>query len=119
MTLSDLMNGYGDGFTKTIRGIKDHQPRNSYKWPFQPAPSTRLIKFWNKALRKTFGLSAGTTAHHQLGKWLHNDYSQWIWFYHPRSKAIMQRFGNVWRMWKRETNCGRKGRTSKFEYFTL
>ena len=40
LTLSDVMNGKGDGFTLTIRGIRDHQKRNAYTWPFQPAPST-------------------------------------------------------------------------------
>ena len=30
----------------------------------------------------------------------------------------MQRFGNVWKMWTRETSHGRLGRTSRFKYFT-
>lgn len=117
LTLSDVMNGKGDGFTQTIRGERDPQKRNDFRWPYQPAPSTQMIKFWKKALRKTFGMSAGITTH-KLGMWLHNDTSQWIWFYHPGSQSIMQRFGNVWRMWKRESNRGRLGPTSKFKYFT-
>ena len=75
LTLSDVMNGKGDGFTLTIRGIRDHQKRNAYTWPFQPAPSTRMIKFWKKAIRKIYGMVAGVTTH-KLGKWFHNNTSQ-------------------------------------------
>ena len=31
----------------------------------------------------------------------------------------MQRFGNVWKMWKRETTRGRMGPGSKFKFFTI
>ena len=74
-------------------------------------------KVLEKALRKIFGLIAGTTTY-KLGMWLHNYLSRWTWFYHPGSKSIIQRFGNVWRMWKRESNKGRMGSNSRFKYFT-
>ena len=77
-----------------------------------------MFKFWKKALRKTFGLIAGTTTY-KLGPWLNNDFKHWIWFYHPGSQSIMQRFGNVWKMWKRETSRGRMGHSSKFKFFTI
>ena len=112
------MNGYGNGFTETIQGQRDKQRNMSYKWPFQPTPSTRMFKFWKKALRKTFGLTAGITTY-KLGIWLNNDFKHWIWFYHPGSQSIIQRFGNVWKMWKRETTRGRMGPGSKFKFFTI
>ena len=117
MTTADIMNGFGNRFTLTFKCQKDHQRHNNFKWPFQPAPSTRMKKFWRKALRKTFGLAAGIMDH-KLGPWLHNDHSQWIWFYHPVSQAIMQRFGKLWRMWKQETSRGRLGKRSRFKIFT-
>ena len=73
LQLSDVMNGYGNGITETIQGQRDKQRNMSYKWPFQPTPSTRMFKFWKKALPKTFGLTAGVTAY-KLGIWLNNDF---------------------------------------------
>ena len=118
LQLSDIMNGYGNGFTEIIRGTRVNQRIITYKWPLQPPPSTQMLKFWKKALRKTFGLVAGVTSY-KLGRWLNNDFSHWIWFYHSGSQSIMQRFGNVWRMWTRETSRGRMGPNSKFKYFTI
>ena len=80
--MADVVNGYGNGFSDAITCQNDHQKHNSYKWPFQPIPLTRMKKFWEKALRKCFGLVAVVTTH-KLDKWLHDDHSQWIWFYHP------------------------------------
>ena len=88
LQLSDIMTGFGNGFTEAIRGQRDKQRNISYKWPFQAIPSTRMFKFWKKALRKTFGLIAGTTTY-KLGPWLNNDFKHWIWFYHPGSQSIM------------------------------
>ena len=68
MTLSDIMNGFGTGFTSMFKCRKNHQKYNNYKWPFQPEPTTSMRKLWRKALRKTFGLRAGNTSH-QLGSW--------------------------------------------------
>ena len=84
MTLADIMNGYGNGFTSMFRCIKNHQKHNNYKWPYQPEPTTSMKKICSAALRKTFGIKAGTTDY-QLGPWLHSDFSLWIWFFHPAS----------------------------------
>ena len=67
LTLSDIMNGNGDGFTSSFNCQRDHQKRNKYTWPYQPKPSTSMIKFWRKALRKTFQLRAGKVQH-KVGK---------------------------------------------------
>ena len=72
MTLSDIMNGNGDGFTESYKCRKDHQMQNSFKWPKQPEPSTTMKKCWKAALRKTFGLRAGVTSH-KLGIWVHSN----------------------------------------------
>ena len=76
-----------------------------------------MFKFWKKALRKTFGLEVGKTTH-TLGQWLRNNMNTWTWFYNPNSNSIMQRFGRVWNMWKRESNRGHMGCNSKFQYLT-
>ena len=117
MTVSDIMNGYGNGFTSMFKCRKTHQKLKNYKWPFQPEPTPSMKKLWSKALRKTFGLKAGKTTH-QLGLWLHSNISLWIWFFHPTSSSLFQRFGAVWKVWKRDSNRGRLGVTSKFKYFT-
>ena len=101
-TLSDLMTGKGNSFTETYRCQRDHQKWNRYKWPFQPTPSQKMIKLWRSTLRKTFQLKAGVTGH-KVGRWLHLDFKEWRWFFHPHSKSIYQRFGHVWKVWKRET----------------
>ena len=117
MTLVDLMNGKGTGFTVLFKCEKDHQRHNSFKWLFQPEPTTSMKKAWSAALRKTFGLKAGVTSY-TLGQWLHNDTTLWLWFFHPASSFLFQRFGAIWRVWKRESNRGRIGTTSKYKYFT-
>ena len=116
-TLSDLMTCKGDTFTNTFLCQRDHQRRNNYHWPFQPQPSQNMIKTWKKALRKTFQLKSGVTTY-KLGNWLHSNFNEWVWFYHPSSKSLYQRFGCTWKIWKRETNRGRMGSSSKFKYFT-
>ena len=42
LTLSDLMNGFGNGFTSLFKCQSDHQHHNSFKWPHQPEPSTSM-----------------------------------------------------------------------------
>ena len=101
LTVSDIMNGNGTGFTRGFFCERDHQPRNQYKWPHQPPPTTSMIKNWKSVLKKMFGLKSGVTSH-TLGTWLNNDVSQWIWFHHSSSSSLFQRFGHVWKVWKRD-----------------
>ena len=76
LTLSHVMNGYGDGFTSTYLGIKDDTRSSQYKWPQQPRPSSSSIRDWKLGLRKAFGLRNGRTSY-QLDCWLHNDLRNW------------------------------------------
>ena len=111
------MNGSGTGFTRTFFCERDHQPQNNFKWPFQPPPTSSMIKKWKSALRNTFGLKAGVTTH-KLGAWTNNDTSQWIWFHHHTSSSLFQRFGHLWKVWRRESRRGRIGLSTKYKYFT-
>ena len=117
LTLSDIMTGKGNSFTCSFKCKRDHQKHNNFNWPKQPEPSTAMKKIWSAALRKTFGLKAGIIEHN-LGPWLHSDTSYWIWFFHPMSTSLFQRFGLIWKVWKRETTRGRFGATSKFKFYT-
>ena len=117
LTVSDIMNGKGNGFTRAFLCEKDHQPRNHYKWPFQATPTTSMIKKWKSALKRTFGLHSGITTH-TLGAWLHNDISNWLWFHHPSSSSLFQRYDHLWHVWKRDSRRGRIGINTKYKYCT-
>ena len=99
LTLSDLMSCKGDTFTTSFFCQRDNQKRNNYyHWPFQPIPSQKIMKLWKSALKKTFQLRAGVTKH-KLGRWLHSNFNNWTWFFHPHSQLLYQRFGHVWTIW--------------------
>ena len=74
-------------------------------------------KKWKSALKKTFGMKAGVTSY-TLGSWLHNDISQLNWFHHQSSSSLFQRFGHIWRVWRRDSRRGRIGVKTKNKYFT-
>ena len=117
LTLSDIMSGYGNSFTCSYNVQKDFTRKSIYNWPRTIWPGSTSIKVWRKALRKTFGLTAGTTTH-ELGPWLHNDLSNWLWFYNPPTQLIYQRFGVIWKVWQSSRRGGPLGRIPKFRYVT-
>ena len=113
--LSDVMNGYGDGFTTTYMCHKDDFRVSQFKWPRQPRPNTSSIKDWKSALQNSFGMRNGITQY-TLGKWLHNDFNPWSWFFHEVTETLYQRDGEIWRLWKRKYARGVLGRTPVFQY---
>ena len=76
LTVSDVMNGRGNGFTSTYNCIKDDTRPTRYLWPKQPKPGAQSIRQWKSALRKSFGLRQGVTAY-QLGKLFYNIPQNW------------------------------------------
>ena len=117
ITISDIMNGFGNGFTTAYNCDREEQLRNNFVWPRTKKPNASCIKIWRKALRTSFGLQEGITTY-QLGRWLNNHISQWTWFYCPNNNFLYQRFGNLWRCWSRITRAGVIGRTPTFKYQT-
>ena len=117
LTLSDVMNGFGNGFTSAYNVIMDPTRKSQYNWPNSKKPSSSYIKVWRKALRTTFGLRRGQTEF-TLGKWLHSNMDKWNWFYDPITQNLYQRMGLVWRRWTRQTSRGAIGLTPIFRYFS-
>ena len=115
MTLADITTGSGDALTEHYLCKKEHKSRNSYIWPYQPEPTTKMKKFWKKAVKKTFGLKQGKLSH-RLGRWLHNQNADWEWFYDPTTRNIYQQVGSRWKLWQKVSTRGIHGRTSKYKF---
>ena len=116
LRLSDIVNGNGDGFTQAYRMIKDPARKSKYTLPRVSRPGATSIKLWKKALKKTFGLRKGEISY-TVGKWCYTPTEQWIWFYHETSGLIYQRFGALWRVWKRASRRGNNNKTFQIHYF--
>ena len=117
LTLSDIMNGYGTGFTSAYKCDIDPTRISLYRWPRQTRPGSQCIKMWKSALRHTFGMRNGSTTY-RLGKWFYRPTISWLWFYAPLTQTLYQRFGHVWRAWTRLYRRGTIGRWPKFRYDT-
>ena len=117
MTLSDIMDGYGTCFTQCYKVIKDDTRVTHYNWPNSVRPGSTAIKLWKSTLRKVFGLKQGKTEY-SLGKWLHSPTDQWLWHYSTETQLLYQRFGKIWKVWKRITRGGQIGATPLFKYST-
>ena len=117
LTLADVMTGAGDSFTEAYLCQRETQPRNNYVWPRQEEPTQNMKKLWKKALRKTFGLKQGVTEY-KLGKWLNDNFHQWIWFYEPDSDNLYQKSNNRWTVWKRSSQREKRGKGGKYKYFS-
>ena len=115
LTLSDVMNGYGDGFSLTYLCRKDPTRESPFRWPRQPRPNSSTIRDWKSALRKTLGMQHGITTY-KLGRWLHNDFHRWRWFFVESTEKLYQRFGSTWRLWERKYPQGILGRFPLFVY---
>ena len=74
-----------------------------------------MKKLWKKALKKTFGLKNGTTTY-TVGQWLHNVHNDWKWFFDDRRENLFENVNGQWRLWRRITNKGRLGRSSRYKY---
>ena len=96
LTLSDIMNGYGNGLTCAYNCIKDTTRPSHYHWPKQPWPSSGCIRMWKSALRKVFGMQQGVTTY-TLGKWFYQPSDSWIWFYSTNTNTLFQQFGHIWK----------------------
>ena len=116
LTLSDIMTGTGDTFTEHYLCRREPQQRNRFIWPRQSQPSTAMIKLWKKALRKTFGLLAGTTSY-KLGRWLNNVKEGWSWYFKPSTKTVYKHTPQGWQMWQYENNQSRHGQNCKYKYY--
>ena len=115
LTLSDVMNGYGNGFTTAYQCNRDTTRQSLFNWPKQEKPEAQTIKVWKSALQNTFGLQHGITEY-TLGKWFYKFSNQWIWLYSPSTHIFYQQFGQVWRMWQRLHRQGRLGVSPCFCY---
>lgn len=117
LTVSDIMNGYGNGFNSAYKGDKDNTRHSPFNWPRQEKPGAQCIKIWKSALRQTFGLRQGRTQY-TLGKWFYKPSNLWRWYYSPATTHLYQRFGIVWQIWSQLHVRDQLGSTPKFRYFS-
>ena len=113
MTLSDIVEGYGDQFTAAYSMMKSSHANTKYVWPRIGQPKSSVIKLWKKTLKKTFGLRTGVLTY-SLGHWISSTPSHWQWFYDPISFNLFERKEGKWRAWRRFTHAGEIG---EFPYF--
>ena len=113
--LSDITTGNGDQLSDTYSCTKDNNRNKSTTlWPIQPKPGKRSIALWKKALRKCFPRIDGILQH-TLQRWTRKD-NNWIWYYHPKTQRIFQRYiNNTWKIWRRQGR-GRIGKRPKYKY---
>ena len=118
LRLSDIVNGYGDSFSEAYRVQRSPSRKSKYTWPRVPRPGASAIKLWKSALRKTFELKNGKIGY-QVREWLYQPSSTWMWFYSPHNQLVYQRFGAIWRVWKRSrsTQQQRERRAFTIRYF--
>lgn len=117
-TLSDITTGYGNKINTLARQcIRDNTIPHFYLWPRQPRPGPASISLWRKALRRCFPNTQTGYMEHSLGAWTVPVTKEWKWFFNPTSNSIYQRFGNIWRIWKRSSSRGRIGMYPKFTRF--
>lgn len=62
-----------------------------------------------------FHLRQGT-AQFTVGRWLHNNYLTWAWFYNQSSTLIFQQHSSGWKVWQRTTRGGYIGNFPDFIY---
>ena len=117
MTLSDIVDGYGDYYTCSYNGIKDSTLPDTYIYPKQEKPDSKTIAIWKKAIRKSFPSKQGKLEY-RLGKWTIKSIDDHNWLYHPPSTTLYQRHGNQWKVWTRNFIRGTIGRRPKFHYRT-
>ena len=117
LRLSEITNGYGNSFTIAYRVQKDGTRKSPYRWPRTPRPGSTAIKLWRAALRKTFGLKTGILEY-TVGNWLANPPDHWVWFYNESTRLVYQRFGGLWRVWKKATRRGKDNGTFQIRYVT-
>ena len=117
LTLSDVMNGFGDGFSCAYNCIRNKEHISPYTWPRQTKPANKYITDWKSALRKSFGLRNGITEY-TLGNWSSPPESTWKWLFSPNTELLYQPMGHITKVWKRTSNRGTLGRKSRFRYFT-
>ena len=115
-TLSDIYNGYGNDYsTNAYQCIQDRTRPSPLIWPVQPCPDIKSIKAWRSAIRKTFP-KINRLCGYTLGNWRFNNIPNWIWFYHPPTQRIFQRFGQIWRIWERCSQRRIMGLKPKYKY---
>ena len=102
LRLSDIMNSSGKRFTSMFNAQPDPSFKSKYLWSGSSRPGSTAIKLWKSALRKTFGLKQGITDY-KLGHWLYSPLNTWIWFYKTSTELVYQRFGLLWKVWKKTT----------------
>ena len=117
ITLSDVVDGYGDTFTCSSKGIKDSTIASPYTFPKQSKPDPRSIALWKKALKKSFPSIQGKLRY-RLGQWTIKTIEEFNWLYNPTSNTLYQRDGLQWKIWTRNYTRGNLGRRPKFHYRT-
>jgi hypothetical protein len=116
-TLSDISCGYGKKYTKAYNCAYDNAIPHQYLWPVQPRPSLSAIQIWRKALRICFPRTE-RVMDYQLGRWLYCPSTEWMWFFSNHTQLIYQRYGMLWRIWRRSSRAGQLGQTPRFTYET-
>ena len=117
LTVSDVMNGSGNGFNCTYKCLQNKEQPSSYLWPRQQKPSAKYITDWKSALRNSFEMKLGKTAY-TLGRWLSSPDHSWKWLFSPQLQLLYENYGNTWKVWSRVHSQGVLGRRSKFKYIS-
>jgi hypothetical protein len=100
-TLADLVQANGKDITlDNWNGSKQSISRPDIDWPKQGIPQKEQWILWQRALRKSFGLSKESRGKsiYDLGPWTENS-AKWEWHYHKNTDRLYQRTASGWNEW--------------------
>ena len=93
MTLSDILNGYGNKYDKqAFVCIRSEYKSNPYLWPRQNRPGANIIRLWKKAICTCFPRDRYNNTLYTLGKWIcDTDIDYWTWFFFPGPNLLYKK----------------------------
>lgn len=116
-TLSQIVDGYGEQFTRAIKCERDTTRTIRHNWPYQPYPGIKARRAWKRLLKRKF--INNERIQHDLGRFYKpEDENTWKWYIQNQEpRNIYEKRGQRIKVWKRAHPQGPPGRRPLYRYF--